>query len=86
MNLKILKQMNYSKLQSILPNDEIHYIDDATEFFSENNIDSNQFKNNTYILFEFTIECFPETIKQLNTNNINYTIHSDELDLNYIII
>ena len=78
--------MNYSKLQSILPNDEIHYIDDSTEFFSENNINSNQFKNNTYILFEFTIECFPETIKQLNTNNINYTIHSDELDLNYIII
>jgi hypothetical protein len=78
--------MNYSKLQSILPNDEIHYIDDANEFFSENNIDSKQFKNNTYILFEFTIECFPETIKQLNTNNINYTIHSDELDLNYIII
>ena len=78
--------MNYSKLQSILPNDEIHYIDDSTEFFSENNINPNQFKNNTYILFEFTIECFPETIKQLNTNNINYTIHSDELDLNYIII
>ena len=78
--------MNYSKLQSILPNDEIHYIDDSTEFFSENNINSNQFKNNTYILFEFTIECFPETIKQLNTNNINYTIYSDELDLNYIII
>ena len=78
--------MNYSKLQSILPNDEIHYIDDATEFLSENNINSNKFKNNTFILFEYTIECFPETIELLNTNNIKYTIHSDELDLNYIII
>jgi len=78
--------MTYEKLQSILPNDEISYIDDSTNFFIENQINSKQFKNNTFILFEYTIECFPETIKLLNKNNIKYSIHTDELDLEYIII
>ena len=78
--------MTYEKLQSILPNDEISYIDDSTNFFIENQINSKQFKNNTFILFEYTIEYFPETIKLLNKNNIKYSIHTDELDLDYIII
>lgn len=78
--------MNYNTLQSILPNDEIHYISDATQFFIDNKIKSKQFKNNTFILFEYTIDYFPNTIKQLQQNNINYSIHTDELDLKYIII
>ena len=78
--------MTYSKLQSILPNDEIHYMSDSTQFFIDNQIKSKQFKNNEFILFEYTIECFPETIKSLNKNNIKYSIHTDDLDLSYIII
>ena len=78
--------MTYSKLQSILPNDEIHYISDSTQFFIENQIKSKQFKNYEFILFEYTIECFPETIKSLNKNNIKYSIHTDSFDLDYIII
>ncbi len=78
--------MTYTQLQSILPNDEIHYIDDATEFFSDNNINSNDYSNNQFILFEYTIDCFPVTLELLNKNNIQYSIHTDELDLSYIII
>ena len=78
--------MTYNQLQNILPNDEIHYISDSTQFFIDNQINSKKFKNNTFILFEYTIECFPETIKLLNNNNIKYTIHTDEFDLDYIII
>ena len=78
--------MTYNKLQSLLPNDELHYISDSTEFFIDNQIKSKQFKNNEFILFEYTIDCFPETIKSLNKNNIKYSIHTDELDLSYIII
>ena len=78
--------MNYSQLQKILPNDELHYIEDCTEFFSENNIDLNKFKNNTFILFEYTIDYIDYTIEQLNKHNITYSIHTDELDLQYIII
>jgi len=78
--------MNYSKLQSILPDHEIHYISDSTEFFIENEIKSKMFNNFEFILFEYTIEHFPTTIKLLNDNNITYSIHTDELDLSYIII
>ena len=78
--------MTYEKLQSILPNDEIHYISDCTQFFIDNKIKSKQFKNNTFILFEYTIDYFPHTIELLQQNNINYSIHTDELDLKYIII
>lgn len=78
--------MTYDKLKLILPNDEINYISDSTQFFIDNQIKSKQFKNNEFILFEYTIECFPETIKSLNKNNIKYSIHTDDLNLQYIII
>ena len=78
--------MNYNTLQSLLPNDEIHFKEDCDVFFSENNINPDKFKDNKFILFEYTIECWPETIKLLNDNNIKHTIHTDELNLDYIVI
>jgi hypothetical protein len=78
--------MTYNQLQNILPNDEIHYISDSTQFFIDNKIKSKKFKNNTFILFEYTIDYFPQTIKLLQKNNIKYSIHTDDLDLQYIII
>jgi hypothetical protein len=78
--------MTYSKLQSILPNDEISYISDSTQFFIDNKINSKKFKDNTFILFEYTIDYFQDTIERLNNNNIKYYIHTDELDLEYIVI
>ena len=78
--------MTYEKLQSILPNDEIHYISDCTQFFIDNQIKSKQFKNNTFILFEYTIDYIDNTLELLNKNNIEYSIHTDDLDLQYIII
>ncbi len=78
--------MNYKKLNSILKtNSEIHYITDAEIFFEDNNIDINKFKNNKFILFEYTTQMIT-TIKLLKENNIKYSIHEDELDLQYIII
>ena len=78
--------MTYNKLNSILKsNTEINYITDHDSYIEENNIDINQFKNNEFILFEYTTEFIP-TINILNNNNIKYTIHTDSLDLKYIII
>ena len=78
--------MTYTQLQKILPNDEIHYISDSTQFFIDNKIKSKQFKNNTFILFEYTIDYIDNTLELLNKNNIKYSIYTDELDLQYIII
>ena len=47
--------MNFTQLQLLLQNDELHYISDSTQFFIDNQIKSKQFKNNTFILFENTI-------------------------------
>ena len=78
--------MNYNQLNNLLKNhSEIHYITDSTVFFDDNNIDINKFKNNKFILFEYTTEFIP-TINILNNNNIKYTIHTDEMDLQFIII
>jgi predicted ribosome-associated RNA-binding protein Tma20 len=78
--------MKYNKLKSILKNNsEIHYITDSEIFFDENNININKFKNNKFILFEYTTNFIP-TIKLLKQNNIKYSIHTDELELQFIII
>ena len=78
--------LKYNQLNKILNNQsELHYIIDSENFFDENNIDMSKFKHNTFILFEYTTN-WPETIELLNKNNIKYSIHTDELDLNYIII
>ena len=78
--------MTYKKLNNLLKtHSEIHYISDSEIFFDENNIDINKFKNNKFILFEYTTNWIP-TIEILNNNNIKYTIHTDELDLQFIII
>ena len=78
--------MTYTQLQNILPNDEIHYISDSTQFFIDNKIKSKKFKNNTFILFEYTVEYWGDTLKRLNKNNIEYSIYTDDFDLDYIII
>ena len=82
----MITNLKYNKLNSILNNNsEINYIIDSDIFFEQNNIDMNKFKHNKFILFEYTTN-WPETIELLNSNNIKYSIHTDELDLNYIII
>ena len=82
----MITNLKYNKLNSILnDNSEIHYIIDSSEFFSENNINPSQFNNNKFVLFEYTSH-LPETLQLLKQNNINYSIHTDELDLQYIII
>ena len=78
--------MTYNKLNSILKsNTEINYISDHDLYIEENNIDLNQFKNNEFILFEYTSNMI-ETINLLNQNNIKYTIYTDNDELQFIII
>jgi hypothetical protein len=81
--------MNYTQLQLLLQNDELHYITDSTEFFKDNDmkLDDNMdiLLNHTFILFENTINDYNETIEILNNNNIKYTIKTDSLNLDYIL-
>ena len=82
--------MNFTQLQLLLQNDELHYISDSTEFLKDNDmkLDDNMdlLLNHTFILFENTINDFTETLYILDNNNIKYTIKTDLLNLDYILI
>ena len=82
--------MNFTQLQLLLQNDELHYITDSTEFLKDNDmkLDDNMdlLLNHTFILFENTINDFTETLYILDNNNIKYTIKTDNLNLDYILI
>ena len=74
--------MTYSKLQSILPNDEIHYLSDVTSDQPEYRSDSHD-----YILFEYTIDYWTDTLNRLNSAGIQYSIQRDpHVDLDCILI
>ena len=79
--------MDYKTLLNKLPKDtELHYLNDCTQFFKENNLNINDYKKWNYMLFQYTIDDFASTIKSLDNNNIDYTIKTDYLDLYYILI
>jgi len=63
--------MNYTQLQLLLMNDELHY---------------NESNKSEFILYENTCYDFNNTIQILNDNNIKYTIETDELNLDTILI
>jgi hypothetical protein len=66
-----MKSLNYTQLQLLLMNDELHY--------NDNN-------KSEFILYENTIHDFYHTIKTLNDNNIPFIIETDELNLDTILI
>jgi len=79
--------MTYNNLISKLPKQtELHYLNDCTQFFLDNNLNINNYKKWNYILFEYTTDNFHNTINSLDSNNIDYTIETDYLDLFYILI
>ena len=80
--------MTYNNLLSKLPKEtELHYLSDCTQFFTDNNLNINDYKDKwNYMLFQYTIDDFDSTIKSLDNNNIDYTIKTDFLDLYYILI
>ena len=79
--------MTYNQLQSILPTDsEIHYKSDCSQFFLDNNLSISDYSKYKFILFEYSIDYLPDTIKSLENNNIKYKIKTDDWNLDYILI
>ena len=80
--------MTYDQLTKLLPNDEIHYIQDSIQN-PDDSIDLSEFNDESkyeFILYEFTMESIPETIKILINNNIKFDVRYDELTQLYIVI
>ena len=80
--------MTYNQLTKLLPNDEIHYVQDSIQN-PDDSLDLTEFNDESkyeLILFEYTIDCVPETLKILTHNNISFNVRYDELNLLYIVI
>tara|TARA_Y100000356_G_scaffold30825_1_gene22586 strand:- start:60 stop:296 length:237 start_codon:yes stop_codon:yes gene_type:complete len=76
--------LTYNKLQSILPNDELHYVEDSTQFFADNELPMpTDYK---FIIFSETVDYWTNTINTLKSNNIDFKILKDEWNLDYILI
>ena len=78
--------MTYNKLQSILPNDELHYVQDSTQFFKDNELNPSDFTQYKFIIFSETVDYWTNTINSLKSNNIDFIIKKDEWNLDYILI
>ena len=76
--------LSYNKLQSILPNDELHYISDCDQFFADNELTMPT--DREYIIFSETADYWTNTINSLKANNIDFIIKKDEWNLDYIMI
>ncbi len=76
--------MTYNKLQSILPNDELHYVSDSDQFFADNELPMpTDYK---FIVFSETVDYWTDTVNSLKTNSIEHDIRTDEWNLDYILI
>ncbi len=80
--------MTYNELQKLLPNDELHYIQDSINN-PDDDLNLTEFNDESkykFIIYEFTMECVPESLAILARNNISFTMLHDEFNLAYIII
>ena len=76
--------MTYNQLQSILPNDELHSVEDSTQFFADNELPMPT--GYKFIIFSETVDYWTNTINSLKSNNIDFIIKKDEWNLDYILI
>ena len=84
-----MSKYTYKQLNNLLKSQtQIEYLSDSENFQSENKqIDFTEFnKNNEFIIYSYITDHFPTLINILKSNNIKYTLLSDEFDTDFIII
>ena len=72
--------LNFTRLQLLLMNDELHYID--SQFYHKELLQS----HHEFVLYEYTVDCWSTTLSLLDSNNIEYSIHTDKFNLDFILI
>mgnify|MGYP000025970183 CR=1 FL=1 len=84
-----MTKYTYNQLNNLLKSQtQIEYLSDSTNFQSDNpSIDFTHFnKNNKFIIYSYITDHFPTLINILKSNNIKYTLLTDEYNLDFIII
>ena len=81
--------MNFTKLQLLLQNDELHYLSDDNGSSTPETIQQHTKilkQKPEFILYEYTIHDFSETRNILRKNNIKHSVYTDSNNLDYIMI
>ncbi len=81
--------MNFTKLQLLLMNDELHYLSDDNGSSTPETIKQHTKilkQKPEFILYEYTIHDFSETRNILRKNNIKHSVYTDSNNLDYIMI
>ena len=81
--------MNYTQLQLLLMNDELHYLSDDNGSSTPETIQQHTKilkQKPEFILYEYTIHDFDNTRKILRDNNIKHSVYTDQFDMDYIMI
>ena len=78
--------MTYNKLQSILPNDEIHYTVDCEQFMEDNEYNMKDYAQYEYIIFSETTDYLTDTLNNLMTSKVPFKVEYDEFNLEFILV
>ena len=81
--------MNFTQLQLLLQNDELHYLSDDNGSSTPETIQQHTKilkQKPEFILYEYTIHDFTETRNILRHNNIKHSVYTDSNDMDYIMI
>jgi len=81
--------MNFTQLQLLLQNDELHYLSDDNGSSTPETIQQHTKilkQKPEFILYEYTIHDFDNTRKILRNNNIKHSVYTDKFDMDYIMI
>ena len=81
--------MNFTQLQLLLMNDELHYLSDDNGSSTPETIQQHTKilkQKPEFILYEYTIHDFDNTRKILRDNNIKHSVYTDQFDMDYIMI
>ena len=81
--------MNFTQLQLLLQNDELHYLSDDNGSSTSETIEQHTKilkQKPEFILYEYTIHDFDNTRKILRNNNIKHSVYTDKFDMDYIMI
>ena len=81
--------MNFTQLQLLLQNDELHYLSDDNGSSTPETIKQHTKilkQKPEFILYEYTIHDFTETRNTLRNNNIKHSVYTDSNDMDYIMI
>ena len=84
-----MSKYTYNQLNNLLKlQTQIEFLSDSEQFQIDNDqIDFTEFnKNNEFIIYSYITDHFPTLINILKSNNIKYTLLSDEFDTDFIII